>query len=93
MLSVDFDVVGVDEDVVEVDDNTNIEHVSEDIIHEFLECCWGVGESEGHDLPFKRSIAHSECGLPLITFGYGDRHVEAQSWCRYGPFWSYPVSP
>jgi len=72
MFSVDFNVVGVDEDVVEVDNNTNIEHVSEDVVHKSLERCRGVGKSEGHDLPFKRSIVRSERGLPLITFGYAD---------------------
>ncbi len=72
MLLVCFHIVGVDEDVVKIDDNTNIEHIGEDVVHESLERSWGIGKSERHDLPFKRSIAGSECGFPLITFGYAD---------------------
>jgi hypothetical protein len=72
MFSVKLGVVRVDEDIVEIDDNTNIEHVGEDVVHKSLERRRGVGKSERHDLPFKRSVAGSECGLPLITFGYAD---------------------
>jgi len=52
MFSVDLNVVGIDEDVIEIDNNA-IEHVGEDVIHKYLEHCRGVGESKGHDLPFK----------------------------------------
>ena len=72
MFSVKLNVVGVDEDVVEIDNNTNIEHVSKDVVYKSLEHCWGVGKSERHDLPFKQSIASSECSFPLITFSYAD---------------------
>jgi hypothetical protein len=72
MFSVKLNVVGVDEDVVKIDNNTNIKHVSEDVVHESLEHYGGIGKSERHDLPFERSIADLECGFPLITFGYAD---------------------
>jgi hypothetical protein len=72
MFLVKLGVVGIDEDIVKIDNNTNIEHVGEDVVHKSLERHGGVGKSERHDLPFKRSIAGSECSLPLITFGYSD---------------------
>jgi len=53
MFSVYLNVVGVDEDVVEVDDNTDIKHVGEDVVHKSLERHWGIGESKRHNLPFK----------------------------------------
>ena len=49
MFSVKFFVVGIDEDVVEVNDYADIEHVGEDVIHESLKSGWSVGESERHD--------------------------------------------
>jgi hypothetical protein len=53
MFLVKLNVVRVDEDVIEIDDNTNIKHIGKDVVHEPLECCWGVGKSKRHDLPFK----------------------------------------
>ena len=32
-----------------------------------LESCGSIGKSEGHNKPFKRTIAGSESGFPLIT--------------------------
>jgi len=72
MLAVKFCVVAVDEDVIKIDNYANIEHISKDVVHESWESGWRVCESEGHDLPFKQSIAGSECSLPFITFGNVD---------------------
>jgi hypothetical protein len=33
------------------------------IINEPHECGWGIGESEGHDKPFKETKLGFECGL------------------------------
>jgi hypothetical protein len=41
--------LGIDEDVIEVDDYANIEHVREDVIHESLKSGWRAGESKRHD--------------------------------------------
>lgn len=60
-------IFGIDEDIVEVDDDTNVEEVAENIIHEALKSGGGVRKSEGHDEPFKRAIASAESGLPLFT--------------------------
>jgi len=42
-------VRGVNEDVVEVDDNTDVHHIGKCVVHESLEGCGGVGKSERHD--------------------------------------------
>ena len=46
-------VVGVDDDVVEVDDDTDIEEVTEDVVHETLKGCRGIEKSKRHHQPFK----------------------------------------
>ena len=61
-------VVRVDEDVIEVDNDTDIEKVAEDVVHETLEGCGGIGKSEGHHQPFKQAIANVEGSLPFFTF-------------------------
>ena len=42
--------------------------MGDDIVHEALKCCWGVGESEGHHTPLKGPISGLEGGFPFITF-------------------------
>jgi hypothetical protein len=68
MFAMKFFIVGVDEDIVEIDDHVNIEHVREDVVYEFLKSCWRISESKRHDLPFKQSVVGLECSLPFITF-------------------------
>ena len=53
MLFVLGQVVRVDEDVVKVDDDTDIEEITEDVVHETLKGRRGIGKSKGHHQPFK----------------------------------------
>jgi len=48
VLLVGLHILGVDEDVVEVHDDTDIQHVSKDSVDKALECRRGVSEAEGH---------------------------------------------
>ena len=68
-------VLGVDEDVVEVDDHEQVEEVGEDVVHETLECGRCVGEPERHHTPFERSVAGAERGLPFVTLGDTDQVI------------------
>jgi len=43
MFAVKLFVVRVNENVVKVDDCTNVEHVGEDIVHKSLESGWRIG--------------------------------------------------
>jgi hypothetical protein len=61
-------VFGVDKDVVEVDDDTDVEHIAEDVVHEVLECGWRISEAERHDKVFEMTVAGAEGGFPLIAF-------------------------
>ena len=67
MALVFFLGVGVDEDVIEVHQYTNIEQVTEDIIHEALESSGCVGESERHYAPFEGALASPESHLPFVA--------------------------
>ena len=49
MFMVKFFVVGIDENVIKIDDHANIKYLREDVIHESLKSGWSVGESERHD--------------------------------------------
>ncbi|KAJ4491757.1 hypothetical protein C8R41DRAFT_833041 [Lentinula lateritia] len=65
--------IRVDQNIVQVDDDTNIEHVREDVINKPLESRRrGVCKAERHNLPFVRAIAGPKGGLPFITFSDSD---------------------
>ena len=50
----------VDEDVIKIDNDTEIEEVAEDVIHEMLEGCKGIDEAERHQLPLEGAITSIE---------------------------------
>jgi hypothetical protein len=60
-------VLREDEDVVEVEYNEDVSHVLKDVIHEVLECCWSIRQSEWHDKVFERPIAGAKGCLPFLT--------------------------
>ena len=53
-------IFGIDEDIVEVDDDANVKEVTENVIHEALESGRGICKSERYNEPFKRAIASAE---------------------------------
>ena len=60
-------IVGINEDVIQVDDHANIQEITEDVVHETLESCRSIGKSKGHNKSFKRTIAGLESSFPFIT--------------------------
>ena len=58
--------VKIDEDVVQVNDDCNIDHVCKDVVHKSLESHRCVGKPFRHYWPLKGAISGSECGFPLI---------------------------
>ena len=77
VLSVFDEGVGVDEDVVEVDDAEDVEVLAKGVVHEVLERRGGVGESEGHDGVFEVAVAAAEGGLPFVSRGDPNEVVRA----------------
>ena len=70
-----LEVLGVYQDVIQIDDNTDIEEIREDTIDESLKSCRGVSQAERHDIPFKGPISRAERSLPFITFCNVDQMV------------------
>jgi hypothetical protein len=68
-------IVGVDEHIIQVDDDADVEHIGEDVIHEALESSGGVGQSEWHNKPLKQAIAGAESCFPFISFSYSDKVI------------------
>ena len=50
----------VNQDIIQIKNDTNVQHISEDLIHESLKCCWGIGQSKWHDIELVMTITRSE---------------------------------
>src|SRR5215468_3274391 len=70
-----FHVIGVNKDVVQINDDRDIKHISEDVIHKPLKGRRSVRKAERHNEPFKRTITSTKSGLPFITFGDANQVV------------------
>ena len=68
-------IVGVYQDIIQVYNYGDVNHVGEDVVHEPLETHWGIGEPLGHHQPLKRPIPGLEGGLPFIAIGDADEVV------------------
>ena len=68
-------VLGVYQDVIQIDDNTDIEEIHKDTIDESLKSRGSICQAEGHDIPLKGTIPHAERGFPFITFCNADQVV------------------
>ena len=57
-----------DEEVIHVDDEPSFSnHIMKGVVHESLECSWGITEAEEHDSGLEESFVSDESGLPLMT--------------------------
>ena len=68
-------VLGVYQDVIQIDDNADIKEIREDTIDELLKSCGSICQAKGHDIPLEGPISRAECGFPFITFGNADQVV------------------
>lgn len=69
MTAMRLKVVGVDKDIVEVDNNRVVKEILEDVVHEALKRRWGVGQAFGNNQPFEGTIAGTESGFLLVAVG------------------------
>ena len=60
-------VVGIDQYVVQVDDDIDVHHIGEDVIHEPLKSCGSISKAFQHYQPLKRSVTSPEGSLPFIS--------------------------
>ena len=68
-------VIREDQNVIEINNNSNVKKILEDVIHETLGSGRCISQTKGHDMPFKRAIASTESGLPFVTFSYVDQVI------------------
>src|SRR5882672_10735518 len=68
-------VVGIDEDVIQIDDDYDINHIHEDVIHELLKSCWCISKPFRHYQPLEGTISGSEGSLPFISMCNLDKMV------------------
>ena len=61
------EVVGIDQYVVQIDDDIDVHHIGEDVIHEPLKSCRSVSKAFWHYQPLKGSVMSPEGGLPFIS--------------------------
>ncbi len=66
---------GVNKDVVQVDEDMFVEHVTEHVIDEGLEDGRGISEAKGHDKVFVMPGGHVEGRLPLVPLSDADQVV------------------
>ena len=59
-------IIGINEDVVQVNDDNDVDHVREDVIHESLEGCRCISKPFRHYHPLERTIMGSEHSFPFI---------------------------
>ena len=70
-----LEVLAVYQDVIQIDDNTDIKEICEDAIDELLESCRSICQAKGHDIPLEGTIPCAECSFPFITFCTVDQVV------------------
>ena len=70
-----LEVLRVYQDVIQIDDSTDIEEIHEDTIDKSLKSHRGISQAKGHDIPFEGPISHAECGLPFISSSNADQMV------------------
>src|SRR5467141_243848 len=60
-------VVGIDDDVIQIDDDYDVNHIHGDVIHKSLKSCWCISKPFRHYQPLKGTILGSEGSLPFIS--------------------------
>src|SRR5467141_218764 len=60
-------VVGINEDVVQIDDDYDVNHIREDGIHESLKSCWCISKPFRNYQPLEGTITGSEGSLPFVS--------------------------
>jgi len=69
-LNVSFvfrNVVGIDENVVQIYDDNHVDHICEDVIHKSLKSCWSISEPFRHYQPSEGTIMGPEGSLSFVS--------------------------
>jgi hypothetical protein len=55
------------EDVIHIYDHKIIGEWSQDIVHQYHEHCWCIGQAKMHDEPFEKTLLRLEENIPNIN--------------------------
>jgi len=60
-------IIQIDEYIIQIDYDTDIQKIGENVIHESLKGCKSIGKTERHYRPFNQSVTYPKSSLPFIT--------------------------
>ena len=60
-------VVGIDQYVVQINNDINVYHICEDVIHELLKSCRSISKAFWHYQPLERSVSSPEGSLLFVS--------------------------
>ena len=63
------EVIGIDQDVVQIDNDIDIYHICKNVVHESMKSCRSVSKAFWHYQPLERSIWSPESSFPFVSFG------------------------
>jgi len=69
-LNVSFvfgNVVGIDENVVQIYDDNDIDHICKYVVHKLLKSCWSISKPFRHYQPFEGTVMGPEGSLPFVS--------------------------
>jgi len=61
------DVVGIDEDVIQIYDDYNVNHIHENVVHKSLKHGRCISKPFRHYQPLKGTVVGLECSFPFIS--------------------------
>jgi len=60
-------IVGIDEDVVQIYDDYDINHICENVVHKSLKSSGCISKPFRHYQPLEGTVTGLECSLPFIS--------------------------
>ena len=63
------EVVGIDQDVIQIDNDVDVCHIHENVVHESLKSCRSISKAFWLYQPLERSISSLESDFPFVSFG------------------------
>ena len=63
------EVVRIDQDVIQIDNDIDVYHIRENVVHESSKSCRSVSKAFRHYQPLERSVSSPESCFPFVSFG------------------------
>src|SRR5882724_10523633 len=60
-------VVGIDENVIQIYDDNDVNHICKDVVHKPLKSCWRISKPFRHYQPLKGTIMSLEGSLQFVS--------------------------